>query len=103
MPAPTPLSLLITSVLRAGGNNQNLKLFSRGYAISLLLIIMGTNQFPNPPRVIGIIKKKIITNAWAVTTLLYSWSLPKNEPGDLNSSRTTILNPVPTAALHIPK
>ena len=64
---------------------------------------IGTSQLPNPPRVIGMIKKKIITRACAVTTLLYSWSLPRKEPGLLNSRRTTILRPVPTAALHIPK
>lgn len=29
--------------------------------------IKGTNQFPNPPIIIGITVKKIITNAWAVT------------------------------------
>lgn len=33
-------------------------------------IIRGTNQFPNPPIIIGITMKKIITNAWAVTTTL---------------------------------
>lgn len=31
--------------------------------MSLLEIRMGTSQFPNPPKVIGIIKKKIITSA----------------------------------------
>ena len=36
----------------------------------MLLIRIGTSQLPKPPSVIGIIKKKIITNAWAVTTLL---------------------------------
>ena len=32
----------------------------------------GTNQFPNPPVIIGITKKKIITKAWAVTITLKS-------------------------------
>jgi hypothetical protein len=33
-------------------------------------IIIGTNQFPNPPIIMGITMKKIITNAWAVTMTL---------------------------------
>jgi len=32
--------------------------------------INGTNQFPNPPIMIGITMKKIITKAWAVTITL---------------------------------
>lgn len=32
--------------------------------------INGTSQFPNPPIIIGITIKKIITNAWAVTITL---------------------------------
>jgi len=32
--------------------------------------ISGTSQFPNPPIIVGITKKKIIINAWAVTTVL---------------------------------
>lgn len=46
-----------------GGNNQNLILFIRGNAISGAPSISGTNQFPNPPIIIGITMKKIITNA----------------------------------------
>jgi hypothetical protein len=46
-----------------GGNNQNLILFIRGKAISGAPIISGTNQFPNPPIIIGITIKKIIMNA----------------------------------------
>lgn len=34
------------------------------------LNIKGTNQFPNPPIIIGITIKKIIINAWAVTITL---------------------------------
>jgi hypothetical protein len=29
--------------------------------------VSGTNQFPNPPIIIGITMKKIVTKAWAVT------------------------------------
>jgi hypothetical protein len=56
-------------------------LFSRGKAMSGAPSINGSNQFPNPPMNTGITKKKIIKNACAVTTVLYSWSLPKNAPG----------------------
>jgi hypothetical protein len=45
------------------GNNQNLKLFKRGNAISAAFIIKGSNQFPNPPIATGITKKKIIKKA----------------------------------------
>lgn len=45
-------------------------LFIRGNAMSGAPIIRGTNQLPKPPIIIGITIKKIITNAWAVTTTL---------------------------------
>ena len=45
-------------------------LFIRGKAISAAPNINGTSQFPNPPIKIGITMKKIIINAWAVTTTL---------------------------------
>ena len=32
--------------------------------------IRGSSQFPNPPINTGITRKKIIRNAWAVTTVL---------------------------------
>lgn len=57
-------------MVRAGGKSQNLRLFIRGKAISGAPNISGTNQFPNPPIIIGITMKKIIINAWAVTTTL---------------------------------
>jgi hypothetical protein len=53
-----------------GGSNQNLILFRRGNAMSILPSIIGTSQFPNPPIMIGITIKKIIINAWAVTMTL---------------------------------
>jgi hypothetical protein len=53
------------------GSNQKLKLFKRGKAISGALNNKGINQFPNPPIITGIIKKKIIMKAWLVTTTLY--------------------------------
>ena len=43
-------------------------LFIRGNAISGAPVITGTSQLPNPPIIIGLTIKKIITNACAVTT-----------------------------------
>jgi hypothetical protein len=54
----------------AGGNSQKLMLFIRGKAISGAFIIIGTSQLPNPPIIMGITIKKIITNACAVTMVL---------------------------------
>jgi len=64
-PVPTPLSTRPEDNKRrsAGGSNQNLILLSRGNAISGALIIKGTNQLPNPPIIVGMTKKKIITKA----------------------------------------
>lgn len=73
-PVPTPLSttLLINSKIKAGGSNQKLRLFNRGKAMSCAPMRIGIIQFPKPPTITGITKKKIITNAWAVTTTLYN-------------------------------
>jgi hypothetical protein len=49
--------------VNAGGNNQKLKLLSRGNAISGAPIISGINQFPKPPIIAGMTMEKIITNA----------------------------------------
>ena len=62
--------LLVRSKVSDGGSSQNLVLFIRGKAISGAPSINGTNQFPNPPIIIGITIKKIITKAWAVTMTL---------------------------------
>jgi hypothetical protein len=70
VPTPVPTSLLKERSVRDGGKSQNLILFIRGKAMSGAPIIKGTNQFPNPPIKIGITIKKIITKAWAVTTVL---------------------------------
>lgn len=82
-PVPTPLSTKAEarSKDKAGGSSQNLKLFNRGKDMSGAPSIKGRSQFPNPPIAIGITKKKIITNAWAVTITLYSWSEPRKGPG----------------------
>jgi hypothetical protein len=70
VPAPLSTSELESNITSAGIKNQNLILFIRGKAISLAPSIKGTNQLPNPPIKIGITIKKIIINAWAVTTTL---------------------------------
>lgn len=70
MPAPVFTILLEISRVIEGGRNQNLILFNRGNAISGAPNINGTSQLPNPPIIIGIIIKKIIMNACAVTITL---------------------------------
>lgn len=71
-PVPAPLSTRPPARRRVkeGGSNQKLILFIRGKAISGAPIIKGTNQFPNPPIMIGITIKKIIIKACAVTITL---------------------------------
>jgi len=73
-PVPTPLSTSpdVKRRVKAGGSNQNLILFIRGKAISGAFTISGINQLPNPPIIVGITKKKIMINAWAVTITLYN-------------------------------
>lgn len=70
VPAPFSTILLIRRRVREGGSSQNLILFIRGNAMSGAPSINGTNQFPNPPIIIGITIKKIIMKAWAVTITL---------------------------------
>lgn len=71
-PVPTPFSTVAeqTRSVSAGGRSQNLMLFSRGKAISGAPNIRGSSQFPNPPIIIGITRKKIMRNACAVTIVL---------------------------------
>lgn len=73
-PVPAPFSTAAdeTSRISDGGSSQNLRLFSRGNAISGAPNIRGRSQFPNPPMNTGITRKKIIRNACAVTRVLYS-------------------------------
>jgi len=65
--------------------------------------IKGTNQFPNPPIIVGITKKKIMIKAWAVTITLYNWSSPNSDPGLPNSRRISADRAVPKKADHTPK
>ena len=95
VPAPCSTKAELNNRVIEGGNNQKLILFNLGKAMSGAPIYKGTNQFPKPPIMTGITKKKIITNACAVTITLYKWSSPNIEPGADNSNLISKLNPVP--------
>lgn len=73
-PVPTPDStkLETTKKNKDIGNNQKLKLFNLGKAMSGAPINIGTNQLPNAPISKGITIKKIIVNACAVIITLYN-------------------------------
>lgn len=63
VPAPASTPEEARRSRKEGGSSQKLMLFIRGNAMSGAPIISGTSQFPNPPIMIGITIKKIITNA----------------------------------------
>jgi hypothetical protein len=63
VPAPVPAKEESNNKNKEGGSNQNLILFIRGKAISGAPIITGTSQLPNPPIIMGITMKKIMTKA----------------------------------------
>lgn len=71
-PVPTPDSTRAeqSNSIREGGSSQKERLLRRGKAMSGAPMRRGTSQLPKPPIMVGITKKKIITNAWAVTTVL---------------------------------
>ena len=106
-PVPAPDSTIDenSKKISAGGNNQNEILFNRGKAISGAPIIMGTNQLPNPPIIVGITKKKIIIKACAVTITLYNCLFPAKiwTPGCANSARIKTDKLVPITAEIAPK
>lgn len=103
VPAPCSTAAEHTSRISDGGRSQNLRLFIRGKAISGQVNISGIIQFPNPPTRTGITRKKIIRNAWAVTSTLYSWSFPRKEPGCASSIRIKSLMEVPIRPDQIPR
>lgn len=70
MPAPASTPEEAKRSRKDGGRSQKLILFMRGNAMSGAPIIRGTSQFPNPPIMMGITIKKIMTKAWAVTITL---------------------------------
>jgi hypothetical protein len=71
-PVPQPCSTKLLASRRAneGGSNQKLMLFSLGNAMSTAPMSKGTQKFPKPPINAGMTRKKIITNACAVTITL---------------------------------
>jgi hypothetical protein len=71
-PVPAPEAIKEDKIIKVkeGGRIQKLILFIRGKAMSGAPIIIGVNQFPNPPIIIGITIKKIIIKACAVTMVL---------------------------------
>ena len=63
VPAPASTPAEASSKKKEGGSNQKLMLFIRGNAISGAPSIRGISQLPNPPIIIGMTIKKIITKA----------------------------------------
>ena len=95
VPAPCSITDEPSRRIKAGGNNQKLRLFNLGNAMSGAPMYKGTNQFPNPPINTGITKKNIIINACAVTMTLYRWSSPNMDPGFVSSVLINMLKAVP--------
>jgi len=77
-------------------------LFIRGNAISGAVIIKGISQFPNPPIIMGITIKKIITKACAVTITLKVWSIWPIIAGWDNLNRMIKLIEAPIIPAHNP-
>lgn len=71
-PVPTPTSAKLDKISNSkdGGNNQKLKLFNLGKAISAVPNNNGIKKLPNPPISIGITIKKIMIKACDVTIVL---------------------------------
>lgn len=104
-PVPTPFSTAAenTKRVKEGGSSQNLMLLRRGKAMSGAPNMRGSSQFPKPPINTGMTRKKIIRKAWAVTRVLYSWSLPRREPGWPSSARIIRLIEVPRRPDQMPR
>jgi hypothetical protein len=64
--------------------------------------IMGTNQFPNPPIMMGITIKKIMIKACAVTRTLKIWSFCPKKKGWDSFNRIMILMEAPINPAHNP-
>jgi hypothetical protein len=72
--------------------------------VALLTITSSQDIFIVTQYISATARKKIITNAWAVTITLYSWSSPAKyaSPGDDNSILIRTENAVPIAPLIAP-
>ena len=106
-PVPPSTKLDVSNNKSAGGNNQKLRLFNLGNAISTAPIIVGTNQLPKPPIRAGITIKKIRILSCAVSKTLYNcvlWFNNKNWlPGSANSILINTNKYVPITPLKPPK
>ena len=101
VPAPFSITLANRNSSRLGGSSQNDMLFRRGNAISGPPTSSGSRKLPNPPIMAGITMKNIITIAWAVMILLYSWLSAMNcTPGPDSSSLISTENAVPIRPLN---
>lgn len=65
-------------------------------------IIRGISQLPNPPIMMGMTIKKIMMKAWAVTSTLKIWSLPRSDPGCVSSIRIRMLRQAPIRPAQAP-
>ena len=67
-PVPLPPSIFMEETIMHSADKiiQNLRAFIRGNVMSLLNVIRGINQFPNPAPRTGMTTKKTIRKAWAV-------------------------------------
>jgi len=74
-PVPAPPSAKPDNInkIREGGNNQKLKLFNLGNAISGAPISIGTKKLPKPPTAIGTTTKNNMSTPCIVTITLYRW------------------------------
>lgn len=105
-PVPAPLSIRSDPMTHtsAGGSIQKLTLFSLANAMSTAPMSTGRKKFPSAPMRIGMMNKKIIPMAWAVTMTLNTWLLLWRYwlPGPLSSILMITDIPVATIALMIP-
>jgi hypothetical protein len=101
--APNSIKKEFRSNKKAGTTSQNLIFFKRGKIMSTLDNMGGINQLPNPPINIGITKKNIIINPWAVIIELYKFFSCNTPDGTESSNRIIFLKAVPTNPLQTPK
>jgi len=105
VPAPPSVTKETSNNHSAAGNNQKPRLFTLGKVMSDVPHMIGKKILPKPPMSTGIIKKKIIKIACAVTKLLKSCpSLEtKSGCGLIKFVLITIENTVPIIHEKMPK
>ena len=67
-------------MIKPAGKNQNAALFKRGNATSCTPNWVGSKKLPKAPKSKGMIIKKTMITAWAVTTLRYCKLSPARIP-----------------------